>query len=133
MPAPIIGPAVLAQFKDMSEGMMPDTVTIERYGAPTVGTGGAVSYGAPTTETTMGRVSMPSVSQSEREAERYGQMVQDDTAEITVPMGTLVNPTDTLVVLSARHGTETRYTVEEVVPLGSHSVDRKILVKPVRS
>lgn len=130
--ASLIDAGTLADLQQMSEDTMPDTVTIERYAPPTASEGGGQVYGPPTTETTVGRLNTASQTQGDLEAERYGQVAQGDSSLLTVPMGTTVLGTDTIRVLSARTGVETRYTVEEVIPLGSFSVDRKIVVKPVR-
>lgn len=129
--ASLIDAGTLAELQQMSEDTMPDTVTIERYGSPTADEGGGQVYPAPSTETTTGRIS--ALSTLALEAERAGQLAQDGAEVLHVPLGMLVSGTDTVVVQSARFGGSQRYTVEEVIPLGSFSVDRKIIVKPVRS
>lgn len=128
--ASLIDAGTLSELQQMSEDTMPDTVTIERYAPPTASEGGGQVYGPPTTETTVGRIVASTTLALE--SELSGQVVQDGTEVLRVPLGTSVQGTDTIRVLSSRTGEETRYSVEDLVPLGSFSVDRKIIVKPVR-
>lgn len=125
----LIPKSVLGTLQRTTESGMPDTVFIERPGADVEDEGGGRTEGPPTTTATVGRIgAMDSGTAQERE--RAGQVVQDGTEKLVVPMNTDVRGTDRVVVTSARHGTTTRYTVEQVVPLGTYSVHRTLIVKP---
>lgn len=105
---------------------MPDTVTIHggavtqsAYGGKTVGSGGDVS--------TKGRVSPLS---KDLETVVEGERRTEDWQTLTIPRGVAVTGEDTITVVSARNGTTTLYTVEQVVPRSSFAVHRKVIVRP---
>lgn len=120
---------IAAEMRRFSEAEMPDTVTIRSYGPPTLDEGGGQVPGTPTETETVGRIAP--LSSLALESERAGQLAQDAVEVLHVPLTAVVGGTDTIVVESARHLTTREYTVEELVPRGTFSVDQKILVKPV--
>lgn len=107
---------------------MPDTVQIERLTlGPEDGSGG---YGPPTrvvVSTVIGQIT-PVRSVTNIERERSGQIAQDGTETLSVPLDADIQGTDTVVVVSGRFGTAQRYAVVEVVPLGSYDVQRMVTV-----
>lgn len=129
---PLIDASILSQIQGLSEDTMPDTVFIEHFPSPTLDEFGGQVEGTPTAVVTKGRVSTGGgkPGQSAAEADRSGQLRQDVAEVLTVPLDTQVEPDSRVTVLSARLGTETRYTVEEIVPRGTMTVHRQIVIKP---
>lgn len=120
---------VLPSLQALSEGEMPDTVTIHRPGAATANAGGAMVAAAGTEIATVGRVSP--LSEQDREALVSGQVRTEGWQRLTIPRAVEIRGTDTVTVVSVRNGTTTEYTVEQVVPPGSFAVHHSALLRPV--
>lgn len=126
----LIDPGTLDTLRDLSEDAMPDTVTVISFGPVTSTTGGGKVAGSITETATIGRLSVGSLNQSDREAERAGQIRQAETVTLAIPATTIVSGTDMIRVASARYGETRTYTIEEVVPFGSYSVHRTLILTP---
>lgn len=118
---------VLPKLQGISEGEMLDAVTIHRPGAATSNEYGAMVPGAASNVSTTGRISP--VDATDLEAVSGGEIRQEGLEKLTVPRATDVRGSDTVTVVSARHGTTKHYTVEGVLPLSTFSVHRKVLVR----
>jgi len=123
----IISP-VLPQVQALSEGEMLDTVTIHpatvsqsAYGGKTTTEGSDVS--------TIGRVSP--LSLKDLEGVIAGELRTEDWQTLTIPRDVGISGDDRVTVVSARNGTTTEYTVEQVVPRSTFAVHRKAIVRPV--
>jgi len=108
---------------------MLDTVVVLRPGAATVTAGGGRLPGADTTVATVAGRFSPKVLATDIEQITDGMLQQGGYAKVVIPRATDVRSTDRVRVTSARHGTTTLYTIAELVPLGSFSVHRKLIVK----
>jgi hypothetical protein len=60
-----------------------------------------------------------------------GELRQVGLEKLTLPLGTDIRGTDTVSVVSARHGTTVNYTVEGVAPKSTFAVHRKAFVRSV--
>jgi hypothetical protein len=119
---------VLPSLQALSEGEMPDTVTIHRPGAATANAGGAMVPAGSSDISTVGRIS--TLSEQDRETLVSGQVRTEGWQRLTIPRAVEVRGTDTVTVASARNGTTTDYTVEQVVPSGSFAVHHSALLRP---
>lgn len=120
---------VLPKVIALTEGEMPDTVTIHRPGAPTANEYGAMVPGADTDTVTKGRISQ--VGGTDHESDIAGEQRMQGWQSLTVPLAASVLVSDTVTVVSARHGTTKVYTIEELVPASSFAVHRKLIVRPL--
>ena len=125
----IIDEGTLDEARRMDESGMPDSVTLERDAAREQDEGGGFGpvSSAPTKLVTIGRISSPALA---LEGVALGQMMQDGTERLAVPVATDVRGSDRVVVTSARYATVTRYSIVQVVPLSSYSTHRALIVKP---
>jgi hypothetical protein len=119
---------VAPQLQRLSEGEMPDTVTIHTPGAATANAGGAMVPGSPTDSTTKGRIQP--LDLKDLEGIVGGETRTEGWQALFIPRAVAVVGSDTVTVVSARHGTTTDYTIEQVVPLQSFGVHRKLVVRP---
>ena len=118
---------VLPRIQSLSEGEMLDTVTIHRPGAATANAGGAMVASGNTDTSTVGRIGP--VEATDVEEIVSGELRQDGLEKLTLPLGTDIKGTDTVTVVSARHGTTVNYTVEGVAPRSTFAVHRKAFVR----
>lgn len=124
-------PSLLAEFQAMSEDTMPDVVTIEdTYGEPMPDDIGGAEYDLSMVQLTFGRISP--LQNSALESEGGTQLAKDRLEVLVLPLDARVTDTSVITVDSVRFGTIVRYTVEEVVPCGTHAVHRKVIVKPIQ-
>lgn len=120
---------VLPSLQRLSEGEMPDTVTIHRPSAGPANEYGAMVPGADLGTETVGRIGP--VEATDLEEVTSGELTQDGLEKLTLPLEADIRGSDTVTVESLRHGTTANYTVEGVAPPGSFSVHRKAFVRRI--
>lgn len=120
---------VLPKLQALTEGEMLDTVTIHRPGAATSNAGGAMVASGNTDTETVGRIGPLDATDTEDIVS--GELRQVGLEKLTLPLGTDIRGTDTVSVVSARHGTTVNYTVEGVAPKSTFAVHRKAFVRSV--
>jgi hypothetical protein len=123
----IIDSGTLAELQAIAEGVMLDTVTLQRPGERTALPGGGSTFAPGAIVHTAGRVGP--LSKSTVEAVSADQLRQEGVEQLSVPLGTEVQGDETATLVSARHGTTTVYDVVGVVPAGTYAVERKLLVR----
>lgn len=121
--------AVLPKFQAFAEGEMLDAVEITSPGTRVDLPGGGWEYGDGASITTVGRIGP--LSKSSIEVLQADRLEYAGLEELRVPKDTAVSGEDAVAVTSARHGGTRQYTVEAVVPLKSHDVQRTVILKAV--
>lgn len=125
----LIDPGTLAEFKAMTESVMPDTAVFLTPGGRV-----ATEGGGWTDAPVVASAAIPCrTAAAEKPAEvAIADRLQEKGLEIlVVPLGTPATANATVRVTSARSGLTTTYTIAGVVPLGSYSVDQRFLIRKV--